>query len=769
MNHLLPSISARARKESLIGIILLAVSMSAFALFFIQNYLNSRGVLSRFIPGTGAERVVYNAIFLIFMYGSFAYQVSRLTFFLNIRKQTRAAERNYKRFIGKRASSAPRVEVLVPSYKEESHVIWQTLMSAALMTYPNRGIVLLLDDPPYPVNSDDRQLLLSARAQVDLIAALLEPIAARFLAAANWFRMADPRNINLENAATEAAQLYDEAAALLEGLADQVGHGAFGGPDDHTRKFFVERILHEPARDYRHRAVRLRQGPQDFATLNADFDRLSHMFHVRLSIFERKKYANLSHAPTKAANLNSYLSVMGRRLQVVPRPGGLSELVDCTPGAVSDLDGLEPADAKYVIILDADSFLLADYATCMVSALESPENAGAAVVQTPYTAVPGSPSILERTAGATTDIYYFVTEGMGFANAGFWVGASATIRKEALLSIATEQEERGYRFPGYIQDTTVIEDTGATIDLARRGWTVQNYPARLSYSATPADFGALVVQRRRWANGGVIILPALLRHILSVPFTFRRLLEAALRIHYLVMPACLCASMLLMLIYPFDFKRVSSWIYLTLPPYLYLICRDLAHAGYRRAEILRAYTLFVLLLPVVFAGVKNSMYQIVFGVKAEFGRTPKVDRRTAVPLSCIAALIALFGWSAAIAYADLTRGDRVHAVFAISNFLALGYGMCAMIGLKAIFADVAAALSSAASTLCAPLLRLELAPRRLPKTFSPVVLAGRMNFPPISAEAPRMVRSEVLVTPRARRTARLSNEFPKERTYARGR
>src|SRR5690606_18184787 len=107
----------------------------------------------------------------------------------------------------------------------------------------------------------------------------------------------------------------------------------------------------------------------------------------------------------------------------------------------------------------------------------------------------------------------YVTEGMGFLNAGFWVGASATIRKVALLDIAHTIEERGYQFPAYIQEKTVIEDTGATIDLIRRNWSVHNYPARLSFSATPADFGALVVQRRRWANGGLIILPSLLGHI----------------------------------------------------------------------------------------------------------------------------------------------------------------------------------------------------------------------------------------------------------------
>jgi hypothetical protein len=276
---------------------------------------------------------------------------------------------------------------------------------------------------------------------------------------------------------------------------------------------------------------------------------------------------------------------------------------------------------------------------------------------------------------------------MGFANAGFWVGASATIRKEALLDIATKHEERGYVFPAYIQDTTVIEDTGATIDLISRGWRVENYPARLSYSATPSDFGALVVQRRRWANGGLIILPSLLKHLVKVRPTSRNILEGLLRLHYLIMPACISISMLLMLVYPFDFKRVSSWIYVTLPPYLYLVCRDLKFTGYKRLEIVRAYTLFLVLLPVVLSGVANSLIQLIFGVKAQFGRTPKIDQRTAVPLTCTAAILALFGWSLTISYADFQRGDGMHAVFAFSNVFALGYGIVSLIGLRAIGED----------------------------------------------------------------------------------
>ena len=52
----------------------------------------------------------------------------------------------------------------------------------------------------------------------------------------------------------------------------------------------------------------------------------------------------------------------------------------------------------------------------------------------------------------------------------------------------------------------MIEDTESSVDLGIKGWTLFNYPERLSYSATPPDFGSLCIQRQRWANGGLLIL-----------------------------------------------------------------------------------------------------------------------------------------------------------------------------------------------------------------------------------------------------------------------
>jgi hypothetical protein len=98
------------------------------------------------------------------------------------------------------------------------------------------------------------------------------------------------------------------------------------------------------------------------------------------------------------------------------------------------------------------------------------------------------------------------------------------------------------------------------------------------------------------------------------------------------------------------------------------------------------------------------LIQIVFGIKASFGRTPKIDERTEIPVVCTSVIIALLVWSVLIVYGDIVRGDRLHALFAISNVMALGYGIVTLIGLRAIGEDFAAAIGTAAVSLYSKLL-----------------------------------------------------------------
>ena len=121
-------------------------------------------------------------------------------------------------------------------------------------------------------------------------------------------------------------------------------------------------------------------------------------------------------------------------------------------------------DTPYVITLDADSLLQPRYATTLVRFMEQPEHARVAVAQTPYSALPNPPGILEQTAGATTDIQYLVHQGFTRFGATFWVGANALLKKSALEDICTE--ERGGR--GRRSDGTFKTEPSSRIGIDRR-------------------------------------------------------------------------------------------------------------------------------------------------------------------------------------------------------------------------------------------------------------------------------------------------------------
>jgi cellulose synthase/poly-beta-1,6-N-acetylglucosamine synthase-like glycosyltransferase len=227
-------------------------------------------------------------------------------------------------------------------------------------------------------------------------------------------------------------------------------------------------------------------------------------------------------------NLNTYIGLMGRRLKETSGRNGLW-LEPCAHDEV----GFEVSDAKYVLTLDADSLLLPAYSLRLVHFMEQPQNKRVAVAQTPYSAVPHAPNLIERIAGATTDIQYLIHQGFTEYEGTFWVGANALLRKSALEDIAQVEATSSLPIIKFIQDRTVIEDTESSIDLIARGWTLYNYPERLAYSATPPDFGALLIQRRRWANGGLLILPNCIRVLFQKPFGLSTLKEGFIRCHYL--------------------------------------------------------------------------------------------------------------------------------------------------------------------------------------------------------------------------------------------
>ena len=135
------------------------------------------------------------------------------------------------------------------------------------------------------------------------------------------------------------------------------------------------------------------------------------------------------------------------------------------------------------------------------------------------------------------------------------------LRKAALDDIVEVVSERGFDVPRFIQDRTVIEDTESTIDLVAKDWSLHNHQERLSYSATPADGGSLLIERRRWSNGGLLIFPKPARHDIKELFRGRvRPTEMLLKSHYLISPTLSNVGILLLFFAPLGDSKLSVWI-----------------------------------------------------------------------------------------------------------------------------------------------------------------------------------------------------------------
>lgn len=577
------------------------------------------------------------------------------------------------------------VTVLIPSYDEEPEVVRYTLWSAALQEFPSVRVVLLLDDREEGLTGAALERLQRTRSLLPEISeALQEPLGAA-LRALDEFQTRAPESPTPEDA-KRAADAYGEAAAWLDRFAaEEAIH-------DHMSEFFAEQVLLGLSNDLRLTRLALNaafeQGTSpDRERLEQLHRRLVWIFDADMDSFERKRYASLSQEPNKAMNLNSYISLMGHSYRVSSETGErlLEELAQHESG---DADLVIP-DSRYLLTLDADSQLLRDYCLRLVYLLEQPENSRVAVTQTPYSSFRGAPTRIERIAGATTDLQHIQHQGLTYFNATFWVGANAVIRKEALADIAVTETVGGFEITTYVQDRTVIEDTESSIDLGVHGWSLENYPERLSYSATPPDFGSLIVQRRRWANGGLLIMPKMLEMIRvrrGTPARVR-MTERMLRTNYMASLSWASFGLIFLLFFPFDSRLLSPLVIAAALPYFLSMGLDLRASGHRYGDIFRIYGFNLVLLPVNLAGVLKSMQQGVTGEKIPFARTPKVTGRTAAPALYVVIPYLIIGFSALTAWRDFTVGNWGNAAFAGFNAVMATWATVSYIGVRASIVD----------------------------------------------------------------------------------
>lgn len=652
---------------------------------FFMSYINVADVVHR-AWGSGqwgkiAEQSLFSVLVLFLTYGNLLYQITRIGYFYRLKKFKPADQKAFKPLFRK---DSPSLTILIPSYKEERRIILQTLFSAALLEYPRKRVVLLIDDPTYPQNTDDLKSLQETRALPGKIQGKLNLQADRFKEEYLQFTERNQTGpINLFAESLYLCGAYQEAADWFKQFSRTINI------EDHTDELFVSKILWENSDRFEQLALRMDKpildcvGFMSQEEMETEYLRLISIFDVTVTSFERKKYVNLSNEPNKAMNLNSYIGLLGKNFNEVKRGNAL--FLERT---TDENCFLKVPVSDYLITLDADSLLSWDYAICLIEMMERPGHERLAVAQTPYSAIPNAPGLLERVAGATTDMQYNIHQGFTQFNATYWVGANALLRVRALDDIQEEVQERGQKVSIFIQDRTVIEDTESSIDLVYKGWKLFNYPRRMSYSATPPDFGSLLIQRRRWANGGLIILPKLLHYLCKGPKQWKKFGEGFMRFHYLVSIAAVNLGVPILLLYNFKDNLNNIWLPLTSLPYYFFYGRDLIQAGYKLKDLFRVYALNLILIPINLGGVFKSIEQLITKAKIPFHRTPKVMGRTVTPALYLVIEYLILIYLSFACIVDFTSGRYLHAAFSLVNSLIFCYAIAVFIGFKESIEDI---------------------------------------------------------------------------------
>lgn len=649
-----------------------------------------------------AEAIAYLAMITLLEASSLAYLVARLGHIYRAREHRRVPRAHLDGFFWQRR---PSLTMIIPSYREETRVIRNTLLSAALQEYPEKRIVLLIDDPPDPTDERHRVLLEAARSLPAQLEALLAYPAEAARRAYDEFRervasQASHVPAVVHEAGAELGSEWDGIVvdpSELEQLADAYALAASWltlqseelPVIDHTDEFLRDEVFIRLANEFAQIADTVREGASygrevDAVRLAQLYERLINVFGARISSFERKLYASLSSEPNKAMNLNSYIGLMGGAYSIHRTLAGQVLVADDPEHA-----DLVIPDPDYVLTLDADSTLLPEYCLRLVYLMEQEAYAHVAVAQTPYSAYPGPATRLERIAGATTDVQHVVHQGLANYRAGFWVGANAVIRKRALNTLEEISWEGGYPIKRYVRDRTAIEDTESSVDIVAKGWEIYNYPERLSYSATPPDFGALCIQRRRWADGGLLVVPKLWRYHKRAKEAGRQsFAEFFLRMNYLASITWTTVALVVLLVFPFANELVSPWIAVLALPYFYAMSTDLKYAGYHRRDIFAIYGFNLILVMVNLAGTVSSIGQAVTGARASFARTPKVRKRTVTPLMFVVAPYALVALSIYTLLHDWEHHALNSMLFAAINLMLAAVAIVAFIGVRNSIQDV---------------------------------------------------------------------------------
>src|SRR5262249_43483750 len=159
-------------------------------------------------------------------------------------------------------------------------------LSAAMQDYPDKRVVLLIDDPSAPGNEKDRLSLAAAHALPLELQKLLDAPAAEFAVLRDAFvSRQNEADFSLLSETLGLADAYDLAAKWFKQQCRDLS-----GPT-HSDELFITQSFSEPAAEFRRRANALRNAAENGgpypskSEILVEYQRLVARFRVKLTSF----------------------------------------------------------------------------------------------------------------------------------------------------------------------------------------------------------------------------------------------------------------------------------------------------------------------------------------------------------------------------------------------------------------------------------------------------------------------------------------------------
>lgn len=173
-------------------------------------------------------------------------------------------------------------------------IVRETLLSAALQDYPNRRIVLLIDDPPEPKSYAAFESLQNMRNLPNSLQKEFNEAAYPFLQAKKGYL--ERKNSNKSKPQKETKlliQLYKNAFLWFQNRMNEYDDSTIRKElPEHTRTFMRNSFFKEWCNLHLKRISELEflltKGGADSYRIEKEFNRLVSLFNVNFSTFERK-------------------------------------------------------------------------------------------------------------------------------------------------------------------------------------------------------------------------------------------------------------------------------------------------------------------------------------------------------------------------------------------------------------------------------------------------------------------------------------------------